>query len=153
MRDAPTSPADQMIRASRGRVTTARSRVLAVLLSAERALTHQEIAQRLDSHGVLDRVTLYRTLDWLVEQALAHRVSGEDRAWRYNASGGAEAHEHAHFKCTQCGQVFCLAAVSTAFAIQLPSGFQSRHIELSIKGICSECAHRGNRLAFQTLPR
>jgi len=143
MLDTPTSPADQMIRARRGRITSARSRVLAALLSAERALTHQEIAKRLDSQGILDRVTLYRTLDWLVDQGLAHRVSGEDRAWRFNASGAAEAHEHAHFKCTQCGQVFCLDEVSTAFAIQLPRGFQSRHIELSIKGVCNACAHRG----------
>ena len=143
MLDTPTSPADQMIRASRGRITSARSRVLAALLSAERALTHQEIAKRLDSQGILDRVTLYRTLDWLVDQGLAHRVSGEDRFWRFNSSGAAEAHEHAHFKCTHCGQVFCLGEVSTAFAIQLPRGFQSRHIELSIKGVCNACAHRG----------
>ncbi|WP_413438003.1 Fur family transcriptional regulator [Sulfuriferula sp. GW1] len=142
MFDTRILPAAEMIRASSGRITSVRARVLTVLLGAERALTHQEIAQRLDPQGVVDRVTLYRTLEWLVDNKLAHRVSGGDRAWRFNASGGAETHEHAHFTCTQCDQVYCLDEITTAFAIQLPKGFQSRHIELSIKGVCNACAHR-----------
>jgi Fur family ferric uptake transcriptional regulator len=130
---------EHLIRHAGGRVTAARTRVLTSLLDAERALTHLEIAERLSHDGELDRVTLYRTLDWLVEQALAHRVAGEDRTWRFNASPSGEVHEHAHFKCTQCGQVFCMESLTTALAVQLPAGFRSHHIELSIKGLCPDC--------------
>lgn len=130
---------EHLIRRTGGRVTTARARVLTTLLHSERALTHLEIAERLSHDGELDRVTLYRTLDWLVEQALAHRVADEDRTWRFNASPSGEIHEHAHFKCTQCGQVFCLESLTTALAVQLPPGFRSQHIELSIKGQCADC--------------
>lgn len=136
----PSHHADELIHATGGRVTAARSRVLSVLLNAERALTHQEIATRLAKGGEMDRVTLYRTLDWLVEQALAHRVSGEDRTWRFNATGEREPHDHAHFRCARCGRVFCLGDLSTAFAVQLPGGFRSQHIELTIKGVCADCA-------------
>lgn len=131
--------ADQLIRHAHGRVTPTRTRVLTTLLDAERALTHLEVAERLAPAVALDRVTLYRTLDWLVEQALAHRVAGEDRTWRFNASpGGAPAH-HAHFNCTRCGQIFCIEALTPALALQLPPDFHAQQIELSIKGLCAGC--------------
>ncbi|MBK8524409.1 MAG: hypothetical protein IPL58_10055 [Betaproteobacteria bacterium] len=39
--------------------------------------------------GSLDRVTLYRVLDWLVESGLAVKGADERRVWRFSlASGG-----------------------------------------------------------------
>lgn len=122
------------------RLTPFRQRVLNVLLDTPYALTHLEIEGRLGNEG-MDRVTLYRTLEWLVSRGLAHKVSGEDRAWRFN-SATREGHGHAHFHCTSCGRVYCLEAMQPVFALALPRGFQHERIDLTLHGRCPEC-HAG----------
>jgi Fur family transcriptional regulator, ferric uptake regulator len=86
--------------------------------------------------AVCDRVTLYRVLAWLVEQGLAHRVSGEDRVWRFSVEQHAD-HRHAHFHCSGCGTVFCMDAQTRA--PDLPKGFQLEDMELTLRGFCPEC--------------
>lgn len=134
--DLPSSPALKLLQKQQARLTSARIAVLDVLLASPRALTHQEIAEQ--TEGGLDRVTLYRTLDWLVEQGFAHRIEGKDRVWRFNAAA-RENNAHAHFHCQSCGQVFCLEQVMPAVAVSLPAGFQLEHAELSLHGLCPEC--------------
>jgi Fur family ferric uptake transcriptional regulator len=124
-----------------GRATPARVHVLEVLLAARHALTHAEVEARLEAGRCPDRVTLYRVLDWLVSKGLAHKVAGDDRAWRYNAVDRGN-HGHAHFHCRRCGQVFCLSELQPAFAINLPPGYQYESAELSIQGVCPRCGGR-----------
>jgi Fur family transcriptional regulator, ferric uptake regulator len=131
--------AEDLIRAGGHRVTRARVRVLSELLRSHHPLSHQELADGLEPAEHIDRVTLYRVLEWLTENTLAHRVLGEDRVWRYGTQGSRAAHHHAHFKCNDCGQVFCLDELSTAFAVNVPSGYQASEIELTIKGRCAVC--------------
>lgn len=121
-----------------GRATPARVRVLETLLAAPHALSHAEVEAHLSQSGPLDRVTLYRVLDWLVERGIAHRIAGEDRCWRYNAVGQSE-HGHAHFHCNACGQVFCLSELQPAFALHLPPGYRYQQAELRIQGLCPAC--------------
>ncbi|MCB1926799.1 MAG: transcriptional repressor [Rhodocyclaceae bacterium] len=131
-------PAGQ-IAARGGRVTRTRTAVLSVLSDAGRPISHDEVAAALDARGVIhDRVTLYRTLDWLVSHELAHKVAGPDRAWRFNAVGD-EGHQHAHFHCELCGRVFCLESLQPAIAATLPSGFRLGRAELSFHGLCPSC--------------
>ncbi len=122
-----------------GRTTPARVRVLEVLLAAPHALTRAEVEARLEADACPDRVTLYRVLDWLVSRGLAHKIAGDDRAWRFNAVD-REDHSHAHFRCTRCGQVFCLSELQPAFAFSLPPGYQYQKAELSIQGLCPRCS-------------
>ncbi|MGB7989106.1 MAG: Fur family transcriptional regulator [Candidatus Methylophosphatis roskildensis] len=127
------------IAACGGRVTRPRAAVFEILLGAGRALTHEEIAAELAARGIApDRVTLYRNLDWLVANGLAHRVSGADRVSRFNAAGD-EQHGHAHFQCDQCNAVFCLEALQPAVAASLPAGFSLDHAELTLHGRCPKC--------------
>ena len=83
------------------RATEARRRTLETLLKAERPLSHAEIEAQLATRGALDRVTLYRVLDWLVARGLVHKIEGHDRVWRFSATV-ADALGHAHFCCTVC---------------------------------------------------
>ncbi len=129
--------AESLIRARQGRATPARLRVLATLLAAPRALTHHELETALGEP--FDRVTLYRVLDWLVKERLAHKIAGDDRVWRFNAVA-AQTHPHAHFRCTGCGKVFCLENLSTSFALDLPTGFRAEHVDLTVAGRCPNCA-------------
>lgn len=133
-----TLPA-QLIAARGGRVTRTRTAVLGVLFAAGRPISHDEVGVALDAQGVAhDRVTLYRTLDWLVSHDLAHKVSGPDRAWRFNAVRD-EAHGHAHFHCERCGSVFCLESLQPAIAATLPRGFHLGRAELTFHGTCPDC--------------
>ena len=134
----PTSPAD-LIAARGGRVTRTRVAVMEALESGDHPLTHEEVAAALTGSGVAhDRVTVYRALDWLVEQGLAHRVAGSDRAWRYGLVRQA-AHQHAHFHCDRCGHVFCLENLQPAFALALPGGYRLERAELILHGACPAC--------------
>ena len=75
--------AERAIRDTGERLTQPRAAVLACLLSSERANSHLDIAAMLtDSHAV-DRVTVYRVLEWLVKLGIAHRIAGDDRVWRF----------------------------------------------------------------------
>jgi Fur family ferric uptake transcriptional regulator len=140
------------------RVTGARVKVLAALLGAERAFSHQDVQ---DTLADMDRVTLYRALDCLTDAGLAHKIAGDDRVFRYSAGAehGAASpqgqkgqqqaphHQHGHFKCTRCARVFCLDSIGEAGLLQdalretLGKGFQSHDIEFTIKGWCADCAH------------
>jgi Fur family ferric uptake transcriptional regulator len=128
---------------TQGRVTPARLGVLSILLDAEVALSHQEIEQAVLQQGsAFDRVTLYRALDWLVEQRVAHKIVGTDRAWRYNAQSGV-SQQHAHFYCKRCEQVFCLENLQPALLVSLPPGYQVEQVELNLQGCCPACAVLG----------
>lgn len=129
--------AEALIRARGGRLTPARVRVLATLLNAPRALTHHELEHELSAP--LDRVTLYRVLDWLVQETLAHKIAGDDRVWRFNAIA-AETDRHAHFRCMSCHRVFCLENLGTGFALNLPAGFRAEGVALTVDGRCPRCA-------------
>ncbi|HVU63244.1 MAG TPA: Fur family transcriptional regulator [Phycisphaerales bacterium] len=64
--------------------------------------------------GRPDRVTVYRTLNSLVEAGLAHKVDPGDRVFRFSLTdharceGEKHVHEHPHFVCDSCGTVECL---------------------------------------------
>ena len=136
------SPARKRFLDVGARATPAREQVLEILLAATRALRHQEIEAAAHEKGLdFDRVTLYRVLDWLVTQRLAHKIEGRDRVWRFNAVNVSETeHGHAHFHCTRCGKVFCLEQLQPSFVLTPPNGFQFEKIELTIQGICPSCS-------------
>ncbi len=132
--------AEEMIRTTGERVTNARIEILATLLKAEGALTHGEIEARLAQASGIDRVTVYRVLDWLTEQKLAHKISGDDRVWRFNVAAAGHEHKHAHFKCNCCSRVICLDDLGRGWTPALPAGFTPQEIDLTIKGLCAECS-------------
>jgi len=130
----------QMLKERRLRATPARVATLDVLLTAGRALTHHEVEESLAAAGNrLDRVTLYRTLDFLVEEDLAHRLSGEDRTWRFSAQDKRSGHAHPHFCCSGCGSTLCLGDLNPAMVVGLPEGYTFQQAELTIRGQCPAC--------------
>jgi len=145
----PQQFAESQLRGASVRVTDARVNVLTTLLGARSALSHQDVQDSLPS---MDRVTLYRALDCLIEAGLAHRIAGDDRVFRYSADAMSQRdenthHQHGHFQCTRCAKVFCLDSIGEAELLHktlqetLGKGFQSHDIEFTIKGWCAECAH------------
>jgi Fur family ferric uptake transcriptional regulator len=131
--------AQKLIRAASERLTSPRSAVLAALLASEEALSHHDVEERLRDVLSVDRVTVYRVLDWLTVAGLAHRIAGDDRTWRFNASRGRQPGPHAHFTCSGCGRTICLEEMPVKLALKMPKGFVSREVELNVRGLCSTC--------------
>ena len=141
--------AKEQLSHARLKVTQARLWVLGVLSSSGRALTHLQIEALLAQSpvGKMDRVTLYRVLDCLVDAHLAHRVSGADRSWRFEAckqqahqEGCHGDHDHPHFHCGYCDRFVCLAEVkSVPTLLWLPDGFESKKVDITIQGVCPSC--------------
>ncbi len=138
--------AEQQIRAAGERLTQPRAAVLAVLLASDHAISHQDVAATISTRQAIDRVTVYRVLDWLVDAGFAHRIAGDDRVWRFmlshvHSKGKKSApHQHAHFVCDRCGQTFCLNDMPTTFDFKLPGGFKPSEVDLKFRGSCAHCS-------------
>lgn len=141
--------AEDLIRSTGERITAARVQILALLLAAPRALTHREIEDGLDTTLAIDRVTVYRVLEWLTAQHLAHKISADDRVWRFNAVPAVHEQQHAHFQCTACGEVICLQDLAADIRPRLPAGYAPQSLEVTIKGLCNGCSagHRARKRA------
>lgn len=148
--------AREAIRAQGARVTATRVRVLATLMASSSALSHHELFDRIGSSVSVDRVTVYRVLEWLVQSGLAHRIAGEDRVWRFSVvSSGDHEHDahsghgghghhqepHGHFQCDTCRRMFCIEApIGVEQNLErLPAGFQGRDVEMVVRGLCPAC--------------
>ncbi len=143
------------IRSQGARITATRVRVLAALMESASALSHQELFDRIGSSFSVDRVTVYRVLEWLVQSGLAHRIAGEDRVWRFSVARHADeddagdaaaphshhADVHGHFQCDTCRRMFCIDApvgIEQNLA-RLPEGFEGRDVEVVVRGLCPAC--------------
>lgn len=132
--------AEEMIRRTGDRATNNRIYILSVLLAEQQALTHREIEERVSIKQQLDRVTLYRVLEWLNKRNLAHKIPSDDRVWRFRVNTVAHPHHHAHFKCTRCTKVTCLKEEPDLdFNPLLPIGYLFQEAEITVKGLCAEC--------------
>jgi Fur family ferric uptake transcriptional regulator len=126
------------IRRHGARATPARVRVLHLLREAPAPLSHAEIETRLGDRAI-DRVTLYRVLDWLVNSGLAHKNADAGRVFRFSAASVGEHATHVHFRCELCGGVYCLDA-SPPVVPALPPGFSLTRMDFDLRGICACCS-------------
>ncbi len=141
--DSRLSTMEAAIRATGARVTSSRVRVLGLLQAAGEPLSHGDIAELLNKHALpnIDRVTLYRILDWFASVGLAHKAADSRGVFRFSAANPDGKHtHHAHLRCTGCGGVFCLDLPPPS-PPKLPRGFRLSGIALDIRGECPSCAH------------
>jgi Fur family ferric uptake transcriptional regulator len=90
-------------------------------------------------------VTVYRSLDLLVEKRLVDRISAGDRSFRYGLAPNANHRPHAHFYCTGCGRMECLNPESPRLDMEpvspiLPGVIE--RVEVRLDGICKACLGR-----------
>lgn len=118
------------------RRTPVRLAVLRLISESRKPLGAVDLLKRLDDET--DQVTVYRTLNTLVEHKLVHRVRGEDGAWRY-AAEAQRPHSHAHFVCDACGGVECLEAIPVPEDLRLGRKYEVSYAELVVHGTCPRC--------------
>lgn len=132
--------ARRLLAISQGRTTSVRLAALSALIESDRPLSHAE-AHRLRPD--LDRVSLYRALDWLVDNNLAHRLTDAQGVKRYGRGDAAASHGHPHFQCVGCGQTMCLDQIVLP-SLVLPDGFNVQSVDVMVRGQCRACA-KGSR--------
>jgi Fur family ferric uptake transcriptional regulator len=125
------------------RVTAPRLSVLGVLATAPTPFSHAEVADRLAAAGI-DRATIYRNLQDLVEAGILRRTDLGDHVWRYAMAAGNAAHpvdQHPHFVCSECGAVTCLpcASVTIRATKAAPETVRKGLYEVQIRGVCDTC--------------
>jgi len=127
--------------------------VLRALAGAERPLTPQELlagqtgladrtglTDRTGLAGRMNRVTLYRILELLVERGAVARHTAGERSFRYCLGQGL--HGHSHFHCTRCGITQCLDSRTLEPGLsRLLSSLPMRvdMAEVTLGGVCESC--------------
>ncbi|WP_428377319.1 Fur family transcriptional regulator [Lichenicoccus sp.] len=135
------------------RLTSLRRQVLALVLDTERPATAYDLLDRLrEHHKGAAPPTIYRALDFLLEQGLIHKVE------RLSAYVGCIQHGHGHkhlaegdsvhhaaqfLICRQCGAVLELEDAVIGSAIGDAArrvGFRPLASTIEIEGLCARCA-------------
>lgn len=107
--------------------------------------TAEDIYQRVaKSHPSISRGTVYRNLNYLVEDGFIRKVSVFDGADRFDCM----LHDHRHVKCSECGQIFDIMpkdaelvenlAAAEAALLQ-NSDFSITGYEIMFSGVCPSC--------------
>jgi len=130
----------ETIRNAGGRVTSSRTRIFVMLKEASFPLIHSEIETIFarDKQPV-DRVTIYRVLNWLADVGLAHKAADGLGVFRFSAADPDGEHtQHIHLRCTGCGSMFCLDTPPPHLPV-LPRGFRFGSMAIDIRGECPRC--------------
>lgn len=119
-------------------ITPNRLLIVESLEQAGGAVTPQELQTRVGPR--MNRVTLYRILDLLVDHGVVHRHSAGERAFRYCL--GQPGATHCHFHCRSCGRTQCLPPDSVQLdlsALARTLDARIERTEVCLDGLCAAC--------------
>ncbi len=138
---APTIPT--RLAAGGRRLTQQRVIVAEALRAARRALSAQELTERIRrTHPTIGRATVYRALEAQVEDGMASRFERVGHEWAYIA---CDPRHHHHLVCTRCQIVEDLGEDLVApmlGAVGRYHDFQIDHAALDFYGLCGQCRQR-----------
>ncbi len=119
-----------------------RLRVLEVIGNNRYPLPAETIFKTIERLGTINRATVYRILNLLVDHGLVERLSTGGRAFYYGLAPNAHHPPHPHFYCKGCGRMDCLHPESLQVdADRLLKTFPGRidRLEIRVDGICQHC--------------
>lgn len=120
------------------RKTKSVNNLLELFEQTKEALSAIDLVKRLESE--MNKTTVYRILDRLVDEGILHAFKGKDGLQWYARCKGCSASHHAdlhpHFQCHVCGKTECLD-----IELSLPSVPQHKidSAELLLFGQCEDC--------------
>ena len=119
-----------------------RLRVLEVVGNNNYPLSAGDIFTTLARSCDINRVTVYRILDLLVERGVVDRISTGGRAFCYGLAPNAHHRPHPHFYCKSCGRMDCLnpesLSIDTGPLWKTFPG-QIDKVEIRVDGVCKDC--------------
>ena len=122
--------------------TPNRQRVLEVIGDSSRPLSAQQIFDTLSPIDNINRVTVYRILDLLVDNGLVSRISGGGRSFVYGPAPNENHPAHPHFYCKSCGNLECLNPLSLRVdlhSMQRTFTGLIENVEVRVDGVCKNC--------------
>jgi Fur family zinc uptake transcriptional regulator len=136
------SSAEQICGERGTRLTPIRRKVLEALLGSHQPLGAYDLIERLGRRGGRPApITVYRALDFLRDNGLAHRIESRN-AFIACAHNHASTDPVVFLICEKCGTVGEAAAAAVAETIRTASraaGFTPKAPVIEITGVCSHC--------------
>lgn len=133
---------EAICRAQGARLTPIRRRVLEALYLAPKPLGAYELAEILAPEDrPMAPITVYRALDFLIEQGLAHRLASQN-AYIASLNGSSSGAATAFLICEDCsgvGELVSSDLTDTLTGLLNREGFQPRTKVLEVVGQCSRC--------------
>ena len=131
-----TARLTELLKSRKLKATPKRVELLSAIDDYDSAIPYSKLQTALQK---FDRVTLYRTLNTLLEKGIIHKASVEGTETYYamcsthTCSSHAHHHEHIHFKCTNCKTVSCVQ-VAQPLNIKIPN-FVIKNLEVNATGL------------------
>jgi Fur family zinc uptake transcriptional regulator len=133
----------EAICAERGqRLTPIRRRVLEALAASHKPLGAYDLIERLATRGErLPPITIYRALDFLRDNGLAHRIESRNAfvACGHEHGGGDPVVFLICEKCGAVGEAASAAITDTIKTASRAAGFMPKTPVIEITGICGHC--------------
>lgn len=134
-----------MIRLAPVRLNPMQSRIRDLLAAAQKPMSAYDVIDALREDGRLAPPTVYRALQKLIDEGLAHRLETQNAYVACRQCDGAHSHTHrAGFMiCRACGKAveFGDAEIETALTrAAARSGFVAEKVAVEIQGLCAGCA-------------
>ena len=124
-------------------LTQLRSQVLRLILEADGPRTAYQLLDRLkENRANATPPTIYRVLDFLVQEHLIHKVERLNAFVPCLEADHAHAHAVQFLICRQCGTVSELEDTGVAVALEHAAhskGFRATHAMVEVEGICATC--------------
>lgn len=137
-----------MAGASKPRLNEMQSRIHALLGEAQRPLSAYDLIEFLRGAGKVAPPTVYRALQKLIDEGLAHRLETRNAyvACRGEGAPCGRRHHAGFMICKSCGQTFefddeGLEKLLAEAAAQ--RGFSAEHVAIEIEGVCAHCGQGG----------
>lgn len=139
--DSALQRAEQLCQQRKVRLTSQRRQVLALIWQSHQPLGAYEILAQLSQGGTqVAPPTVYRALDFLMEQGLVHRLASCNS---YMGCPSPEArHQGQLLICRQCGRAVELQDSDIEHSLQRAAeaaGFQIEQQTLELLGLCHGC--------------
>jgi Fur family ferric uptake transcriptional regulator len=132
--------ARRMLKTAKLYCTESRLTILGILAKADKPLSQDQIARQSGGRQ-FDKVTIYRTLESLLQVGLVHKAFMEKRAWHFELAHNCTEHQcHPHFTCSNCGDTHCLTEISLPMAKSPHQGFVIHRQQVRLEGLCPKCA-------------
>ncbi|ALH94642.1 transcriptional repressor [Acinetobacter equi] len=139
------SEAENICTSTGSRLTPLRKEVLELILNASGPVGAYDLLAKIksDSDRPAAPPTVYRTLDFLLEQGLIHRLTSINAY--IPCCHPREGHQAAFLICTECKIVKEASAqglLQQLDVISSSDGFTAHHSIIEISGICQQCQNK-----------
>lgn len=122
------------------RVTTNRLAILELFMDSANPFSSAEVEKHFSN--LMDRATMYRTLNTFVEMDLILKLFDDQGNCLYffNHENHQQKRLHPHLHCSDCGKILCLPSLPESYLDKLQN-FNIKEMKLLMQGKCIACSN------------